>query len=505
MNNFIGNIISPQAKSIHGKPSGIGHNQNDLASPDATFVDFIMARLTAMNISKGELSNIEKDLSNGQIQQESPLFNLIGQISKEFNIHNKVEINNGDYNALFKELAGLLISLDASDQIELPETISKELVQINKGLIEPENLINLIQTGELSNILQTLPKTEQASMTKSASKEMDKSDYIALRELGLITQNSQHADKDGFDIIINELTHILQQIDQKASLSSDAYPSDQKSLSVLHENITALIQQMKSSHPQNSVETTSVLEDGKNVIPQHDIAVKTQKGKRSAPLQTQNIDVKTAQSNTIKKNTNAQLSSSFNINNDSHTWLNPTESEIHFDPKNELKTIITDTVQNNIRTGKSSMMQSNARNLLPPNPIAQQVMVHIQKNAGQQSRMNIQLNPSELGRVEVRLTVENDGRTTAKILADRPETLKLLQKDSVHLEKALQNAGLNLGSQDLSFNLRDGQNGEEFNKHKRFSRRNRSTNTSSTIEGVTLSTDQINANIFGRYSVNYKA
>lgn len=96
----------------------------------------------------------------------------------------------------------------------------------------------------------------------------------------------------------------------------------------------------------------------------------------------------------------------------------------------------------------------------PPAP-AVQLGVQIAA-AGQQriERLFVQLEPAELGRVEVRLEFTQDHRITAVIAADRPETLDLLQRDSRGLERSLQDAGLRLGADGLSFSLRQEHRGE---------------------------------------------
>ena len=56
--------------------------------------------------------------------------------------------------------------------------------------------------------------------------------------------------------------------------------------------------------------------------------------------------------------------------------------------------------------------------------------------------MVINLKPVELGSVEVKLDFGADGRVQASIMAERPETLEMLQKDQRTLERALNDAGL---------------------------------------------------------------
>jgi flagellar hook-length control protein FliK len=91
-----------------------------------------------------------------------------------------------------------------------------------------------------------------------------------------------------------------------------------------------------------------------------------------------------------------------------------------------------------------------------PHPATQQVMVQVQKfPITKDTQLNISLNPAELGRVDVKITIDQYGKATAVILADKPETLALLQKDGHHLEKALQQAGLNSSAQDLHYSLKE--------------------------------------------------
>ncbi|MFC1674244.1 flagellar hook-length control protein FliK, partial [Pseudomonadota bacterium] len=93
--------------------------------------------------------------------------------------------------------------------------------------------------------------------------------------------------------------------------------------------------------------------------------------------------------------------------------------------------------------------------------VTEQVTVQISKalNDGM-DKIRIQLKPAHLGRVDVQLEMTQDGRVTAVISADNKDTLDLLKQDSRELERALREAGLDLNSGDLSFNMR-GENGSE--------------------------------------------
>ena len=97
----------------------------------------------------------------------------------------------------------------------------------------------------------------------------------------------------------------------------------------------------------------------------------------------------------------------------------------------------------------------------PTSAATEQVSVHLKKAVENgDTKLRIQLRPHELGRVEVKLDIAGDGRTKALILAERPETLELLQRDSRVLERALQDAGLKTDQSSLSFDLQ-GRDGKE--------------------------------------------
>lgn len=99
-----------------------------------------------------------------------------------------------------------------------------------------------------------------------------------------------------------------------------------------------------------------------------------------------------------------------------------------------------------------------------PHPASEMVSVQFARMADTKTdRMTIQLRPVELGGVEVKLDFRTDGTVQAAIVAERAETLDLLQKDARSLEKALNDAGFRTGNEGLSFNLRGDQGGGERN------------------------------------------
>lgn len=120
----------------------------------------------------------------------------------------------------------------------------------------------------------------------------------------------------------------------------------------------------------------------------------------------------------------------------------------------------TDTSQQTDTTRAAA----SSRPLAPPHPASETVSVQLSRMAGGKAeQMTIHLRPVELGQVEVRLDFSNEGRVQAMIVAERPETLELLQRDARTLEKALQEAGLQTDAGSLNFSLRDGGSGDRSN------------------------------------------
>ena len=71
-----------------------------------------------------------------------------------------------------------------------------------------------------------------------------------------------------------------------------------------------------------------------------------------------------------------------------------------------------------------------------------------------ESRFTIRLDPPELGRIDVNLNVNSHGHAQAVLAVERPQTLELLLRDAPTLERALKDAGLELGG-NLSFSLKE--------------------------------------------------
>ena len=100
-------------------------------------------------------------------------------------------------------------------------------------------------------------------------------------------------------------------------------------------------------------------------------------------------------------------------------------------------------------------------------PAHEQVAVNIQRALREgTNRLTIQLSPAELGKIHVKLEIDEEKRVTAAVTVEKPSTLELLQRDVKGLERALQEAGLKMDGNDLSFNL-GRQDSKEFSQEMR--------------------------------------
>ena len=90
---------------------------------------------------------------------------------------------------------------------------------------------------------------------------------------------------------------------------------------------------------------------------------------------------------------------------------------------------------------------------------AQNLAGQITRNFNNGQRVfDIRLDPAELGKVDVRLELRADNRVHAVLTAERPETLAELQRAARDLERSLNDAGLELAEDGLSFQMsEDGQ------------------------------------------------
>ena len=125
-----------------------------------------------------------------------------------------------------------------------------------------------------------------------------------------------------------------------------------------------------------------------------------------------------------------------------------------------------------------------------PAPVFDQIAMSVNRAAGDGvDHITIQLKPESLGRVDVHLQLGHDGRMSATFVADRQDTLDMLQRDSRGLERALNDAGLRTDSGGLQFNLRgDGQDYPGMARDMAQASQNNTSSTTPADAGDTATT-----------------
>ena len=79
------------------------------------------------------------------------------------------------------------------------------------------------------------------------------------------------------------------------------------------------------------------------------------------------------------------------------------------------------------------------------------------------SKISLQLRPEQLGRVDIKIEVTHDGRTTVVVGTERSDTHDMLAKDPRQLAQQLEDAGLDLDSTDISYNMFNGDDSKQAN------------------------------------------
>ncbi len=119
--------------------------------------------------------------------------------------------------------------------------------------------------------------------------------------------------------------------------------------------------------------------------------------------------------------------------------------------------------QNTSHQASLTQMVTQAPQAGSAHPSTQIVAAHLQKMAANSDtrNMTLDMDPPDLGRVKVQMEYNVKEKTVkAHMLIEKPETYLMLQRDSHALERALQEAGLEVGGESLEFEL--AQDGQDF-------------------------------------------
>ena len=229
--------------------------------------------------------------------------------------------------------------------------------------------------------------------------------------------------------------------------------------------------------------------DTANILPQASAsaAVPAQQQQASTPQQNltakiAGISVNPALINDLANNSNSGFGGGFGSQGNNTQQQQDLTGTAAF-----LQPVSTDTLNN--------MNFTNYLSSAPGQPSSTTQMINIQLqrniNAGINS-MTLQLEPAELGKMDVKLSFAKDGTVKAHMTVDKPETLALLQKDSPHLQRALQQSGIDTDENSLSFDLRQQTPQQNMNG---FSGGNRHADEISALTGGTAADNALQAQI----------
>ncbi len=129
--------------------------------------------------------------------------------------------------------------------------------------------------------------------------------------------------------------------------------------------------------------------------------------------------------------------------------------------------------------GASNPVVNSAQAAGYSNPASQTVAAQVAKAAGQnnaQRSIMLQLNPPDLGRVNIQMQLTANNTLKTRIVVEKAETLQMLQRDIQTLEKALEEAGIKDGGENLEFSLSE--DGTEFERNNNSSNTPNDQNTS---------------------------
>lgn len=106
-------------------------------------------------------------------------------------------------------------------------------------------------------------------------------------------------------------------------------------------------------------------------------------------------------------------------------------------------------------TGSTANLITATRQAGEAHPTTHVIAATLTKAAqnGENKTLTLQLDPPELGRVEIQMHFTKDKSVKAHMVFEKPETMMMMQRDAQVLDRALMDAGMDAGSNDLSFEL----------------------------------------------------
>jgi len=550
--------MNGQGNSFAQKIAGSTDNSSDQTM---NFMDFILARITALQSTQEDLQQITDKAS----QKTGPLLSTSDAVlvtiaeflnpGEESDAELDVRLSelSEDAKLALKDLSAAILEMNENGQIELSDEQIEALSTLRDLIVNPE--IDVTAVSEEDDSDNTI-------IIEHGGKKI----IIPVVLTKLFANPNSDLPEAALDnnAVINRIVANL----EKIAASLDSNDTDNNEIVVSEAELAAA---MNAIEPSDSGEenTDSLLENGEgNIAPAVDLAGEENE-EENADSNTNETTVvaaavpapKTVQSgtdNTLLSNSNANASTSSltdnmdkphkhneNIDDSDDTLLDAsakgdkTAAKAANSANNNAsaKPSFAAALAANADTGTATpsaadstdgdmmddtldalksadtLIQANAKadilkgtttlTRITTTPAAQQVSMQIYKAAVKgDTRITIKLHPEELGKVDVKLEMTKDGKAKASVFADNSDTLNLLSRNANQLQKALNEAGLQAHTGDLSFHLNDGGNNAQTSpQNQNGNHRVGSTQNNNTIETeMPLAPDVL----IGEYSVNYK-
>jgi len=380
------------------------------------------------------------DFNNLSDDERSILASLLGKIK---NISDSTKITNAGLDNLLKgNVLSNLIQLQEEVGLETQILPISDIAQ-DLGAALSSATSEIAQAGLLSSAKETNVVTNNSSVPTAnilQKSNVQQLGNLATTEEGTIAKIADTIIETAKD---NAQTPTILHSDVKSgqieSLLANAAKEGQKTKdnSNSFNDIDKVKNQIEKAS-QNSEQLTQKLQsqiDNNNIAANK--ATQGQSGQSTNPLLDSFINSE-SNSTPFKHNSDLlnQASLSSNLN------AQPTTGDFTKFQK------YVDTVSNNIKN-MGAMKAGKSEDVLA------QIKFGISSlNGNRDSKITIQLHPKELGSVDVRMELGNDGKTKVAIMAEKIDTLNLLQKESASLKGLLQDA-LQAQSSDLSFSFHE--------------------------------------------------
>lgn len=160
-----------------------------------------------------------------------------------------------------------------------------------------------------------------------------------------------------------------------------------------------------------------------------------------------------AQRPTASTPTSLMSPAMINALNDDFISLNPASADGGVDA--DIAASLQAKNLNITNLGNLTNPAQNAQQASQPHPATKMVASKITKAISDgETRINIRMDPPELGRVEIRMEFNNASNSVkAVVIAEKPETYMMMQRDAHMLEKAITDSGMELGEGGIGFEL----------------------------------------------------